>query len=268
MNRTQFVAHDISIPVRFGCSIAKSKWTIGTAQPLRWYLGYGGWEIEAGLVDSKDHSGFTRSITPEEIPESVAALLPKEGERLSKAARRSSFAVLVGTYLANDIEKPIEHRVVDQWTLREATLELEESTEALAAFLNRFGAWSRGLEPLLASGTRKWEPTIVGPRAIWLERARLMEALTQGAGAWFKSHKAPSGFYARESFPHYAHTDEYCADAIATSITVDFLRGVKFGICPRSDCRKPFSKERKGKVYCSQYCAHLVSVRRSRSGQS
>jgi hypothetical protein len=92
----------------------------------------------------------------------------------------------------------------------------------------------------------------------------LMKALANGPASWFRSHPAQN-FISRAEFPYYTHTDRYCSDAVATSITIDFLRGGKFGICPRVDCQKPFALERKGKVYCTQYCAHVVSQRRKRA---
>jgi hypothetical protein len=53
--------------------------------------------------------------------------------------------------------------------------------------------------------------------------------------------------------------------AILATIYLDQLRGAKFGFCARSDCRKGYEVESKHKrKYCSQYCAHLESVRRLR----
>jgi hypothetical protein len=54
--------------------------------------------------------------------------------------------------------------------------------------------------------------------------------------------------------------------AILTTIEIDHLRGGKFGACHRSDCPKFFEiTSRHKRKYCSQACAHLVSVRRLRS---
>jgi len=48
----------------------------------------------------------------------------------------------------------------------------------------------------------------------------------------------------------------------------DIARGVRFQICARKDCPRGLFRNEKGdprKIYCSQYCAHLESMRRSRS---
>jgi hypothetical protein len=54
--------------------------------------------------------------------------------------------------------------------------------------------------------------------------------------------------------------------AILATIYVDHLHGTKFGFCKRDDCRNPYKIESKHiRKYCSQYCAHLESLRRMRA---
>lgn len=54
--------------------------------------------------------------------------------------------------------------------------------------------------------------------------------------------------------------------AIVTSIEVDHLRGAKFGVCARNDCRAFFEiTSQHSRKYCTIYCAHLESVRRTRA---
>jgi len=56
--------------------------------------------------------------------------------------------------------------------------------------------------------------------------------------------------------------------AILATIYVDHLHGTKFGFCRRHDCRKAYKIESKHiRKYCSQYCAHLESLRRMRKRQ-
>jgi hypothetical protein len=56
--------------------------------------------------------------------------------------------------------------------------------------------------------------------------------------------------------------------AIFATIEIDHLRGAKFGVCARTDCPKFFEiTSRHSRKYCSQYCAHLESVRRTRGRQ-
>ena len=55
-----------------------------------------------------------------------------------------------------------------------------------------------------------------------------------------------------------------CLEALRLSVEIDMVRGVKFRQCARKDCRAPYPVETRHKRrYCSQHCAHLVSVRRS-----
>jgi hypothetical protein len=56
--------------------------------------------------------------------------------------------------------------------------------------------------------------------------------------------------------------------AILATIYIDHLHGTKFGFCKRDDCRKAYKIESKhARRYCSQYCAHLESLRRMRKRQ-
>jgi hypothetical protein len=56
--------------------------------------------------------------------------------------------------------------------------------------------------------------------------------------------------------------------AILATIYVDHLHGTKFGFCRRHDCRKAYKIESNHiRKYCSQYCAHLESLRRMRKRQ-
>ena len=56
--------------------------------------------------------------------------------------------------------------------------------------------------------------------------------------------------------------------AILATMYLDHLHGTKFGFCHRHDCRMPYTIESKhNRKYCSQYCAHLESLRRMRERQ-
>jgi hypothetical protein len=54
--------------------------------------------------------------------------------------------------------------------------------------------------------------------------------------------------------------------ALLASIQIDHLRNAKFRFCARADCRKPFEVVSKHeRKYCNWHCAHLETVRRSRT---
>jgi hypothetical protein len=90
--------------------------------------------------------------------------------------------------------------------------------------------------------------------------------LTCGAGEWFNSGYSHSKLDGpRAKFPHYVLAASSVYDVLIATITVDHLRETKFSVCARPDCRVPFPIESQHKrTYCSQYCAHLESVRRNR----
>jgi CGNR zinc finger len=56
--------------------------------------------------------------------------------------------------------------------------------------------------------------------------------------------------------------------AMLATIEIDHLRGAKFGVCARPDCRVFYEiTSAHGRRYCGQYCAHIESVRRTRKRQ-
>lgn len=56
--------------------------------------------------------------------------------------------------------------------------------------------------------------------------------------------------------------------SILATITIDHLRGARLRACARKDCSQIFEiTSRHKRKYCSNYCGHLVSVRRTRKRQ-
>jgi len=93
------------------------------------------------------------------------------------------------------------------------------------------------------------------------------EALTSAPKKWFAGHDAfPPMVHSRlAKYPFFCLLTDACQHAIRMTVTIDLLRRLTFKTCARRDCGLPFpvtSKHRR--EYCSQYCAHLESVRRSR----
>jgi hypothetical protein len=164
---------------------------------------------------------------------------------------------------------------VDPWHMRDDFLRTN-SLVSMETFLNKYGEFSRGTGPRPQVGqkalqdpgadahTISWKPVLVHPDEIWGHKNAINVALKSGAAKWFE-RTVLDGVYSRPEFPHFVHTDHLIADAIYTTVTVDFLRGAKFRLCGRKDCALPFKRESRHKrSYCSQYCAHLESVRRNR----
>ena len=166
-------------------------------------------------------------------------------------------------------------RTGDPWLMREEFMHLPEDNDALLAFLNRWGSWSVGALSVhsyrfsMADFTRlESRPWIecVSAFLVWRERKRLRDAMLATPKEWL-SGSASLGFTAsRQVFPYLGVKATTCLRAIEVTITLDHLRNVRSRICARPDCDNIFTVESKhGKMYCDQYCAHLVSVRRNRS---
>jgi hypothetical protein len=52
---------------------------------------------------------------------------------------------------------------------------------------------------------------------------------------------------------------------LLATVFIDVARGIRFKVCQRKDCGKPFPLESKHKKkFCCWYCAHITTVRRNR----
>jgi len=104
--------------------------------------------------------------------------------------------------------------------------------------------------------------------ADWVASPKASSGISKGkyASALIRVAYKTHGFRFRSqsTFPHFVHVANDCFSCMIASITIDFLRKIPFRICKRSDCGTPFAADRRGKQYCSQYCAHLVSLRKAR----
>lgn len=159
------------------------------------------------------------------------------------------------------------HRV-DAWRLRENFLSLKTgNVPDLVAFLNQTGLWDETQRPYWTDPRtgEVWEGTMAKIQPIWNEQEALKRLLLLGPQAWFGEKKKTLSFESRSKSPHFIQVDRFVITAIYTTVSVDFLRGFRFAACLREDCAKPFRLDHKAKRYCTQYCAHLVSLRKSRS---
>ena len=262
------MAHRIQLPVEFKFEVEQVRYVPGAIRLRKWWLGYGPWGFEIVISAPKELRGLWRGddlvhISPDHLPLSVKQQLGEPGQRLSSALKKVDLDVLLCVFPAGcDLHHPPKKRVIDPWQLRHDFLHLKHSSEALLAFLDYYGQWSRVTCPLFISSRSDWSPGFAYESEIWEEQTLVRNALRGDPGEWLAKH----GFdlHHRSTFPHFGYTGTTCLDCIYASITIDFLRRVPFRICKRPDCGTPFAADRRGKQYCSQYCAHLVSVRRTR----
>jgi hypothetical protein len=106
---------------------------------------------------------------------------------------------------------------------------------------------------------------LVPPQLLKEQQAKYRRALLpSNARSWLRSH--PMSLESADEFPFFRVRSSYCSSAIETTITIDHLAEIKFGICKR--CHKVFEKEKKYKMsYCSRSCANAASVARFREKQ-
>lgn len=273
------MAHRIDLPVEFQFKVEPIKYVRGAIRLRKWWLGYGPWELQAVISAPAEFAGFGGAddlfhVLPDEVPAPLREQLSEPGKPLTSAVKKVELDVLLCMYPESaDLSHPPKTRIIDPWQLRHDFLHLKPSSDALLEFLDYYGRWSRITYPRYISWafydprTREgnaddYIPGLVFESEIRAEQTAIRVALKGNPGDWLA--KASLSFGAQSKFPHYVHTDDNCLDAIRTSISIDFLRRVPFRICKRPDCGEPFAADRKGKEYCSQYCAHLVSVRRTR----
>lgn len=290
MKIEQIVAHIIQVPVELTFEMMPVDWHLGVAVPSGWrFASYSKDEPLLKILAPSPFKGLERRVPIEFLPENlrirIQYLVQTETERenatsnwnvrerrISKrlaACFRDELADFKVGVLICDRPKHLgdnqPYKRVDPWQMREDFLRTD-SLSSLEVFLNKYGEFSRGTGPHVewnAEGNVWWESGIVHPEQIWQRQQTVISALKAGAAKWFE--KSRLELYSRPEFPHFVHTDHFIAETIETTITADFLRGGRFRLCNRKDCRLPFKCESRHKrSYCSQYCAHLESVRRNR----
>jgi hypothetical protein len=224
-----------------------------------------------GLFDessSSASSDFEVEIARKDLPDGL--LKPDETPTTALDIGGREFLVLIcrklesaeGLYQLDPGEK--EKNV---WVMRDSFFGLEASLVDLKKFLNRWGLWSwegvhwrKGFR-LVARGPF----ALVVPDAIWRQREAYREALSGSARSWLRAAK-PLSFSTLEEWPHFLVERSSCQDAIEATITIDHLRGAKFGFCKR--CRKIFERDTlHKKKYCSRRCIQADATARWRANQ-
>jgi hypothetical protein len=166
------------------------------------------------------------------------------------------------------------NRVQDPWRMRDELFRLREGDNAaLLQFLSEWGQWyawkgafglSHGMQPAkIWEERRSFRNALSGTLETWLtEPGNEFSALRPRPGhpPYF------SALRPRPGYPPYLLSLRDCGEAIRATITIDLLDRVKFRICARPDCGAPYAVESNHpRKYCTQYCGHIVSLRRKRS---
>jgi hypothetical protein len=159
-------------------------------------------------------------------------------------------------------------RTGDAWAMRREFLSLKQDSLALLAFFRKWGIWDdQGLGSSIPGvSTNSRIQNVVFPERIWEAQSAYRAALLSAPDEWLCKGVDPfKGAYATPMYPHFILEHTQCKLAIEATITIDLLRKAKFRKCKRPDCSEVFALESKHKrLYCSQPCAHLESVRKQR----
>jgi len=258
------MAQTINSPVFFEFRATKVQWEEARADVIGLWSQQGETKDSVKLIAEITNSGrketiaFPLSKLPDKEKKHCLATL---GKRHSEDMVKEICSGLELRYFINDCKTYVEDselrkhsHAADAWELRDDFLSLKANSEAALAFLNKWGRWilHRNYVDM--------------PEIIALQQA-VRQALTYPAEIWFCSlYASPPLVNSRSwEFPHFVILTDACKAAISMTTTMDLLRQFKFKTCARPDCCKPFPITSKHKrEYCSEYCAHLESVRRSR----
>jgi hypothetical protein len=262
------MARNISLPVQFTFSSRRVRWIRGRINLLSLSRDLGTNYVLVSVSSPPKYRGLKQTIPREFLPAQIRSELPARGRiPLAPGLRRLPVEILLCLPERDDLKSWDEPERIqfDPWQCRREFLSLKGTTDELLTFLNQYGAWSEGLAHRVRGS--QLLPTIVFEVQLWIEQGNIREILKRGAHEWLEGRKSLR-FSSRSEYPYYVHVDSNCFSAIETSITIDFLLDTTFQPCARKDCGNSFPADRKGKRYCQQYCAHLVSVRKNRKSSA
>jgi hypothetical protein len=257
------VAQTIHIPVSFEFRTTKVQWTVAYAHVIGWRKPEGT-EGHAYLAAEVAGAGGKKAISVPLSRLDVAArnqCLATIGNPGAEESVKEICSGLELTFFVHDHRTYIDDaelaknsQPADAWLMREDFLRCKPDSKAALAFLNQWGRWRdlRGVADLA--------------EIIDLQRA-VREALISPPERWLASPRAfPTMKRARSAeFPYFVIMTDACEVAIRMATTFDLLREMQFKTCARHDCGVPFPVTSNHKrEYCSQYCGHLESVRRTR----
>jgi hypothetical protein len=245
----------ILVPVSFEFRLTKLQW--GRVP------GYvTGWRKEKGIddprfLDVKLNDSSTRSVRLTRLPQSLQkkclATVGKSNADLRVNQICSEFEVSFLHHEAADL--PIggsqirkTAKPADAWRMRRDFLRVKPN-QSFRGFLSKWGRW------------KQFQLSVEEGELVELQRV-VREALTSSPDKWLSSGLATISGSGVAGLPFTMLTDE-CYRAICATTTFDLLRKRKFKKCALPDCGAPY-EAKANKAFCSQACAHLDSVRKSR----
>ena len=298
------MAQTIQIPAQVQFSAIPMRWTRGVAEFIGWTdTPHGGPVGVYRIAGSEPYSGITEKITRGRLPGNLRSRVPQfSPKRFSDTLRMDPDPVQIDILIC-DWHKPLqlldspvpEKKAFDGWQMRSDFLRVGDDLDALAAFLSKYGDWGHqyGMANVFwaQKGDKRLRARIISPEDILLgidhseptsrkfgpfvrrQGMRMVAldsiirwGLTCEPDEWFASKYAELGLRGpKPKFPHFLIEPYGIHGALFATVTIDHLSGTKYQACARPDCGMPFALESKHRrLYCTQYCAHLESVRKSR----
>lgn len=165
----------------------------------------------------------------------------------------------------------------DQTGIRKSFLQIEQQDVAdLVKFLNRTGVWERGKRSIPLSEFWKDQDTI---RYLLTDRKPEEFSASRRTVQMTFERALLEALYVQSVYHQrwlpLPPTIELAVfgtrGCLYLSVWQDLVRKARFRYCAREDCpdygplKSPFEVTRLDRVYCSQYCAHLVSLRNQRA---
>jgi hypothetical protein len=286
-NRTQIVAHIITIPIALEYRPRKATWKIAHGTVVDWEEGTE--EDPAFLVELPHSStGATVTAKAEYLPGPLAIAYKDTDDAYLAQYHRDAVYVPLDFAQFTEEQRRIpllschfpngpKRVLANPWLMRDEFIQLKRNDENILDFLKKWGDWGEYLKtgsPEGNSETRFENPDnsankYLLPSAVWKYQDLFRQALSSPPELWFQSAYSMIWSSPRREYPHHLIDTTDCVRAIRATITFDLLRDLPRGICARPDCSTPFIMDSKhGKRYCRKYCAHLESVRRNRKLKS
>jgi hypothetical protein len=238
---------------------------------------------------SGDRTGST-TVSLWDLPPSLQRRCMRLNQRaaMPEWEKRSSFPILLAVS-----SRPHSEDLADPYEMRQEFFALNGDLDQLMAFACKWGLWDSAKLVILygeqiveeEGGTRisrladsefsaapavstaaQVEIPCIFPHQVWQKQSEYRKAHCAAPEKWLSHPDKRIYIVQRSQKPYFfAGTDlnartEGCRDAIAATITLDHLMGLRFRICPRPGCNKMFEPEY-GRKHCSNECAHVMAQR-------
>ena len=153
---------------------------------------------------------------------------------------------------------------LDAEQIREQFLGVQSGSD-LKGFLNRVGVFDPSLKRFkdLEAWQRLIRSLMTTQPTSWSELLSTTDPQLANAVLQYRNHVV---HFPLDQADHLSVIRASSAlEAMVATVLLNHMSGIRHAVCNREDCGKLFRFETaRERIYCSQYCAHLVSLRRKR----